>query len=196
MQDLARKAAAGTNIGGQAPAIKFREGEVSIAGNAPAHYGNVQLQLTMACQESFHLPDAYVLWTALARRASDNDTNATILGPQIVGKALTSEVPRWFVYTFRVMATPPDSLTKAAGKHVLLHEDHTDITMPGAKGLGNSRAPLDAPAVPPIEPASLVKALELIQSGTRAAEAAILRRLEGMELPNRGDNGVAFVRED
>lgn len=183
MQDLAKKAAQGVNIGGQAPAVKFKDGEVSVAGNAPAHYGNAQVQLTMAAQESFHLEADYVVWTALARRASDNDTNATILGPQIVGKALTSEAPRWFVYTFRVQATPPDPVMKTAGKHVLYHEDHTDITMPGAKGLGNSRRPLDAPSLGPIEPASLVTALSMIASGAAQAMGVIRGRLAGIPMP-------------
>jgi hypothetical protein len=185
MQDLARKAAEGINIGGQAPATKFQEGDAKIAGNSPAHYGNVQTQLTMAAQESFHLAAEYVVWTALARRATDNDTNAPILGPQIVGKALTSEAPRWFAYTFRAMATPPDAITKKEGSHTLFFDDHTDITMPGAKGLGNSRAPLDAVRIPPITPASIVTALRLMKEASEGAEGKIRARLAtaGVALP-------------
>lgn len=183
MQDLSRKAGGGTNVGGQAPAVKFSEGEARIAGNSPAHFGTVQGQLTMACQESFHLTGADVIWTALARRASDNDTGSPILGPQIVGKALTSEVPRWFVYTFRVMAIPPDPLTKAPGRHILFLNDHSDITTPGAKGLGNSRIPLGADPIEPIEPASLVRALNVIENASREAEAKIRERLAGLTLP-------------
>lgn len=185
MQDLARKAAEGINVGGQAPATRFQEGEAKIAGNSPAHYGNVQTQITMAAQESFGLDGADVIWTALARRASDNDTNSPILGPQIVGKALTSEVPRWFVYTFRIMAIPADPITKTAGRHTLYFEDHTDVTTPGAKGLGNSRLPLDAPRVEPVTPASLVTALERIKSASREAEVKIRERLAGLPLPAR-----------
>ena len=184
MQDLAKRAAEGRNIGGQSPAVMFQEGDTKIAGNSPAHFGNVQTQLTIAAQESFGHEGKDIVWTALARRASDNDTNAPILGPQIVGKALTSEVPRWFVYTFRIMGIPADPLTKQGAKHTLLFEDHTDITMPGAKGLGNSRLPLDAPRVEPVTPASLVLALEKIRSASREAEAKIRERLRGVPLPN------------
>jgi len=184
MQDLARKAGAGNNVGGQAPPVKFTERETKVAGNSPTHYGTVQTQLTMACQESFHLGEVDIIWTALARRANDNDTGSPILGPQIVGKALTSEVPRWFVYTFRVMGMPADALTKSPERHILFFNDHTDINTPGAKGLGNSRIPLGSTPIEPIEPASLVLALETIQSKSREAEAAIRGRLAGIPLPN------------
>jgi hypothetical protein len=125
------------------------------------------------------------MWTALARRATDNDTNAPILGPQIVGKALTSEAPRWFAYTFRTMATPPDAITRKAGTHTLFFDDHTDITMPGAKGLGNSRAPLDAVRIEPITPASIVKALAALKEASEGAEGKIRARLAtaGVALP-------------
>ena len=178
MQSLAKDAAKGKNVGGQAPAVRFTQGEASFASNSPAHYGIVQGQLTTCSQESFRLPVEYVVWTATARRAADNDTTATVLGPQIVGKALTSEVPRWFHYTFRVMAIPPDELTKRPGSHRLYFSDHTDMTLQGAKGLGNDRLPLDADGLPPfIEPASVVKALDLIRRGSGQAEAKIAARL-------------------
>jgi hypothetical protein len=183
MQDLSRKAGAGTNVGGQAPAVKFKEGETTISGNSPAHFGIVQGQLTMAAQETFHRSGRDIIWTALARRASDNDTGSTILGPQIVGKALTGEAPRWFVYTFRVMGIPADAVLKTPERHILYFNDHTDLNTPGAKGLGNSRIPMGVGPVDPIEPASLVRALEVINSKSREAEGLIRERLQGMDLP-------------
>lgn len=178
MQSLAKDAANNKNIGGQAPAVRFSQGDANFASNSPAHYGIVQGQLTTCSQESMRLPVDYVVWTATARRAADNDTTATILGPQIVGKALTSEVPRWFNYTFRLMAIPPDELTKRPGSHRLYFSDHTDMTLQGAKGLGNDRLPLDAEGLPAyIEPASVVKALELIRAGSLSAEGKIRQRL-------------------
>jgi hypothetical protein len=184
MQDLAKKAAGGVNVGGQNPNVKFTEGTTTVAGNAPSHYGTVQTQLTMAAQESFHLDGADVIWTALARRATDNDTNATILGPQIVGKQLTSEVPRWFNYTFRLNVVPADVLTKAKARHVLHVEDHTDLSMPGAVALGNSRIPMYVGEIDPIEPASLPKAILLLESKGREAESKLRERLGGLPLPN------------
>lgn len=186
MQDLSRKSGAGTNIGGQAPAVKFKDGEANISGNSPAHFGIVQSQLTMAAQESFHHQGKDIIWTALARRASDNDTGSPILGPQIVGKALTGEAPRWFVYTFRVMGIPADAVLKTPERHILYFNDHTDLNTPGAKGLGNSRIPLGVGPLEPIEPASLVKALETIRNKSREAEAQIRQRLQGLPLPGEG----------
>lgn len=131
--------------------------------------GNIKL--------SFNLP-GIKLWTALARRGDDADTNAPILGPQVVGKALTSEVPSWFNYTFFLMQLPADELTKQSERHRLHLTDFVDLVTKGAKGLANNRIPLDGGVVPAyIEPASLVGALALIDTATGTATAAVRARL-------------------
>ena len=63
-------------------------------------------------------------------------------------------------------AEPGEDPTKPPA-HKLFLADHKDKMLRGAKGLGNNRVPLDPEAIKSlpnvIEPASLVKAYELIR---------------------------------
>ncbi|HYE80032.1 MAG TPA: hypothetical protein VEI97_18800, partial [bacterium] len=100
--------------------------------------------------------------------------------------------PRWFVYTFRVMGIPADPLSKTPERHILYFSDHTDMNTPGAKGLGNSRIPLGADPLEPIEPASVVRALQAIEGKAQEAERKIRERLQGLPLPG-GAGGVNII---
>jgi len=176
MQDLAKKAAQGTNIGGGGN-VNFTvtaDGEqLKVGGNNQSHYGVVQTRIVEEVWQSQRLP-GWVLWTAAVKRDEDPNASGKILGPAITGKALTGEVPRWFVYTYRVAAIP-----SAAGERHILHlGDHQDMQSGGAKGLGNTRVPLDAPKLPAtIEPASILKALEMVQAASGQATDVIKKRL-------------------
>jgi len=154
-------------------------------GDKDAHgrnYGLAQDRIGEYIRRSFKLP-GHKIWTARTRRGDDADTNAPILGPQIVGKALTSEVPAWFNYTFRLMTIPADELTKQPEKHRLYLTDFIDQQSRGAKGLANSRKPLDGGNLPPfVEPASLVQALAMIDQASSTASAAIRARLKAKGL--------------
>lgn len=141
------------------------------------NYGLAQDRIGENIKLSFKLPGV-LTWTALARRGDDADTTTTILGPQVVGKALTSEIPSWFNFTFRIMSLPADEMTKTAEKHRLCITDYIDQTSRGAKGLGNSRRPLDGGDLPAyIEPASLVQALAMIDKASSSATDTIRQRL-------------------
>lgn len=183
MQDAAKQAAEGRNLGGQPPAFRYSEGDVKWASNSPAHFGNVQSVITQAVQNSLNVLKCNVGWTASARRANDADSPTNpILGPQVAGKALTSDVPRWFNYCYRSMAVPPDPITGAKGEHRLYIDDHVERSSPGTKGLGNGRLPLESHSngnepPPYIVPASLVKAIELWGSESKKAEEAAAARI-------------------
>lgn len=163
MHNMADKAAAGINIGGDG-AFNFTDGDRVIGSNNRGHYMQAQSGVSRAVATSqWQLPnDMFCIWTAMARRGEDENTSS-VLGPQAAGKALTHDLPRWFTYTFRLSAEPQEDGTV---KHKMYLEDHKDKMLKGAKGLGNSRVPLDSKIkLPPvIEPASLVKAYELIRS--------------------------------
>ena len=150
------------------------------SGDRDAHgrnYGLAQDRIGEVIKLSFKLPGTKV-WTARARRGDDADTNATILGPQVVGKALTSEIPAWFNFTFRIMGIPGDEITKQGERHRLYLSDYVDQISRGAKGLGNNRCPLDGGTLPPyIEPASLVQALALIDKASSTATDVVRDRL-------------------
>lgn len=185
LKDAVNKARRGVQVGGEAAPMfveRAAEGSVEgfkVFGNGRAHYGQVQTQLTAVVTESFYLP-GMVIWTCTARRAGDNDnTQAIVLGPQWAGAKMTSEAPRWFVYTMRITSEPANNILNTSSKHKLILEDHTDMTTIGSKGLGNNRLPLEiARAEGPkikmeVEPASIVKALELLQGLSKKAEGIV-----------------------
>ena len=178
MQNLAKQAADGKNIGGGGN-INFSitaDGEtVKVGGNNQAHYGVVQTRIVEEMWQSQKL-DGWVMWTAALKRDDDQNSSGRVLGPSVCGKALTGELPRFCVYTFRIAATP--GALGQPTKHVLHLGDHLDMNAGNAKGLGNSRIPLDAPRIPTqIEPASIVKAIQMIQAAGPQATEIIKKRM-------------------
>lgn len=179
MNSMAIKASENQNIGGGAN-ISFQvsgDGEsLKISGNNMAHFGVAQNRITDEVWTSQRLEAPYVLWTASVSKDDDQAASGKVLGPQIVGKALTAEVPRWFNLTFRIDAIPAQS--GKAERHLLYLGNHMDVTAGNAVGLGNTRTPLDAGELPPtIEPANIVKALSLIEGGHEKALEVIRKRL-------------------
>lgn len=180
MLDMAQKAAQGTNIGGGAN-IAFQvqgSGEtLKVSGSNMAHFGVAQARMTEEIWESQRLPGQYVMWTSSVSKEDDSLSSGKVLGPDVIGKALTAEVPRWFDYTFRI-----DVLPAQAGKperHILYLGNHVDVGAGNAAGLGNIRRPLDAPALTTntIEPANLVTALNTLNQGKDLAKETIRKRL-------------------
>lgn len=180
MADMVLKAARNVNIGGSAN-ISFDvsgDGEsMKISGSNMAHYMVCQARIKEEVWASQKLNASFILWTAGASKDEDPEAAGKVVGPAVVGKAMTAEVPRWFNLTFRI-----DCLPAAAGKperHILFLGNHQDINAGNATGLGNIRMPLDAPPITQntIEPASLVKAIELIDKGAAQAREALKKRL-------------------
>lgn len=179
MNDMAKKAGLGTNIGGGAN-ISFKEtsdGEtLNISGSNMAHYGVAQSRITDAVWQSQKLDAPYILWTASASKDDDINAGGKVIGPAMVGKALTAEIPRWFQYTFRLDASPAQLGKKE--EHILYLGNNVDLGAGNAVGLGNTRAFMDADPLPQsITPASVVKAIELIEGGYGKALDKIKQRL-------------------
>jgi hypothetical protein len=180
MLDMAVKAGQGVNIGGSSN-ISFQvsgDGEsLKVSGSNMAHFGVAQARMTEEVWQSQRLNADYVLWTSSVSKEDDTTAGGKVLGPDVIGKALTAEVPRWFNYTFRI-----DVLPAAQGKqerHLLYLGNHLDVGAGNAAGLGNVRRPLDAAPLKEIviEPADLVKALKLFEGGQEEAKEAIRKRL-------------------
>jgi hypothetical protein len=181
MESMKNEAAKGTNIGGGSNvSFKIAEGGeiLNISGNNMAHFGVAQSRMTEEVWKSQRLPADYIVWTSSVSKDDDTTASGKILGPDVIGKALTAEVPRWFNYTFRLDVIPAQLGSKE--KHVLYLGNHIDIGAGGAAGLGNIRMPLDG--TPPeknvIDPASIVTALKLIEGGQVSAIEAIRKRLD------------------
>jgi hypothetical protein len=172
MLALAAKSASGQNIGGGS-GYKFTEGDMTIASNNPTHYNLTQNAIMRAVANSHFATVGPVTWTARLRR-TEEEGMAPVLGPQIAGKAMTPELPAWFTYTFRLAQ---EVTMGAANVHVLYHEDHKDMTAPGAKVLANSRMPKGAVALPPKQvPADVPKMLDAIMEGAQAQALDALKK--------------------
>ena len=179
MASMAKKAGENVNIGGGAN-ISFTvagDGEtLKISGSNMAMYGVAQSRITEEVWESQKLDASYILWTASASKDDDQTAGGKVIGPAVVGKALTSEVPRWFNLSFRIDAVPAQQ--GKPERHILYLGNNVDVAAGNATGLGNTRTPLDAPDLPvSIEPASIVKALQMIDDASAKAVDIIKKRL-------------------
>lgn len=187
MSSLAKRAAAGENHGGEAN-VKIagnnaKVGEtgadgITVGGSNKAHYAIVQGRIRDLCFRSMRLPGT-VLWTALDQRGTDQEGMQTVLGPQVIGKALAEIVPQWFSLSFHLVSIPKDG--NVPPEYKLFVAPHKDQTAPGAVALANSRQPMDVPEskkLPQsISPTSLKKALTLLQGAEDAATQALKARL-------------------
>lgn len=181
MNDLADKASQGISIGGAANvnfAVTDGTESVKVGGSNMQHYGIVQSKVLDAIWKSQKANVPYIVWTAAASKDDDTNAGGKVIGPAVVGKALTADLPRQFDLTFRL-----DCLPAQMGKperHILFLGNSVDVAAGNAVGLGNTRVPLHAPELPPqVEPASLVKALQLISEAETAAREILKKRLEG-----------------
>lgn len=182
MASMATKVAGGTSIGGGSN-ISFTVGgsngdeSLKVSGSNMAMFGVAQQRMTEEVWASQKLDADYIMWTSSVSKDEDTTAAGKILGPDVIGKALTAEVPRWFNLTFRIDVVPAQM--GSPERHILYLGNHVDVGAGNAAGLGNTRLPLDAPKLEKntIEPASIVKALELIDGGAVAAEDVIRKRL-------------------
>jgi len=179
MADMALKAAKNVNIGGGANVNFDVSGDgvsLKVSGNNMAHYGVAQSRITEEVWQSQKLDATYILWTASVSKDDDREGAGKVLGPMVCGKAMTTEVPRWFNLSFRIDCIP----APAGGKerHVLYLGNTVDTGAGNAVGLGNTRTPIDGPVLPTsIEPASIVEAIKLIDGGYNVALDKIKARL-------------------
>lgn len=185
MNDLAAKSAQNVNIGGQA-GVSFvvtdsvTNESMKIGGSNMAHYNVVQTRILDEFWRSQRLNAPYIMWTASATRDEDPNSSGKVIGPAVAGKALTSELPRHADLCFRIDCVPAQ-----AGKperHILYLGNSVDLAAGNATSLGNTRVPMGAKDLPPtIEPASLVKALELIEAAEKEAEGVIKQKMEALK---------------
>jgi hypothetical protein len=141
------------------------------------HFGIVQDEMRDAIWKSQDLP-GYIIWTFLMLRKQDDDTKQEILGPEILGKALTASVASWFHFSFHVDSQIPVS---GPEEHILYLSGHNDLTTGNARAGSNSRVGFgsepNATAIPPaIKPASLVKALELLRARETATVSSLKKK--------------------
>jgi hypothetical protein len=181
-KDMEAQAGQGRVIGGDAN-TSFDvqgDGETLRIGSTKGFqkYAIPQSTIYNAMLASQRLEAEYVLWTAGVSKEEDEVATSKIIGPDVIGKALTGVLPMDFNYTFRM-----DVLAAQGGKperHILYLGNNADVNAGNASALGNIRRPLDAPALTTtaIEPADIVKALTIVRSdAVKAATDAIKKRV-------------------
>lgn len=181
MNDLASRAAQGVNIGGAAN-VNFTisgDGEtLKVGGSNMAHYGIVQTRILDEFWRSQKLNVPYIVWTASASKEEDMNAGGKVIGPAVVGKALTSELPRHTDLCFRMDCLPASG--GKAERHVIYLGNSVDLAAGNAVSLGNTRLPMGAPELPQtIEPASIVKVLALLEDAENKAKEAMMKEAKG-----------------
>lgn len=184
MASMVQKATEGTNIGGGGN-VSFQiasDGEtLKVGGSNMAMFGVAQSRITDEVWRSQRLPIDYVVWTASASKDEDQNAGGKVIGPAVIGKALTAEVPRWFQLTFRLDALPAQG--SKPERHILYLGNNVDLAAGNATALGNTRTPMDGTVLPSsIEPASIIKALQLIDASEKASVEAVRKRMELKEV--------------
>ena len=147
-----------------------------VGANNESHYGLVQSFMLDQIWRSTWLAakGIDVLWTFGLDRSEKVDASL-VIGPKLAGHALTSQIPKWFQFFFRMVSIPVQG---APARHLLYLQEQPDLNGTGTS-FGNPRYPLDAetelPAV--LEPASLVEALALIERGQAEADDKLRKEL-------------------
>lgn len=181
MASLADKAAQGINVGGGANVSLQIQGDgetLKIGGSNPSHYNIVQTRILDECGRSQKLSVPYIVWTAGVSKDDDQNASGKVIGPAICGKALTAEFFRHIDLAFRLDCFPSEG--GKPERHILYLGNSVDVKAGNAVGLGNTRTPMGSTLPPTIEPASLVKALTLIEEEERKAEEILKTRLASL----------------
>jgi len=105
---LAARTAKGETLNND-DSFKFIDGALKVGGNSRTHYGLVQRRIPHMLRENSRVP-LFKIWTAHEQRAEDSTTKEPIIGPDVVGKALTSKIMGSFGHT--VHLTKVAKLTK------------------------------------------------------------------------------------
>ena len=80
---------------------KIVEGEYTVGGLQEGHYGVIQKEVQKAIVRGFNtIPCKYVIWSALRAKAQDKESREFVLGPEVVGSAMTHKVPSLLGSTF------------------------------------------------------------------------------------------------
>lgn len=167
---LGVQAAAGHNVGGEpAPGLKIQAGgqEMMVPSGSRSHYLVAQRWLLGKVWDAQLLPCPQV-WTAhedvvgLEKKAPDGEKSVEIaaglgirgvVGPMVAGSALTANLPKYFVYTFRLVT----QVAESSNRHVMFTGNHKDGSL---EGIANARCEIDVK----VEPTDVVTTLRKIRT--------------------------------
>jgi len=167
---------------GQQNTQKFSVNRVGSSGNASdaltvglnneAHYGMVQTFMLDEIWASTWLvrKGIDVIWT-FGEWRGESVTDAPVIGPAIVGKALTPKIPRWLKYSLRTVSIPVENQTDRHLLQLVPQPEMSGIAMAMANARWPEGSSTPCPAF--IEPASLVGFFDLHDQAARESEDAL-----------------------
>lgn len=190
---LAERAGRGEKIGQDSPISIKDEGGVITGGNPLAHY-NVGQNVMLQCVQSSKGFPGEVIWTAHEAQGSDKTGGEKLIGPEVVGQALTASVSRvfgdtlHFVTADKALAKVTDAVTKkqvqpCSVEYRIYTRDHYDpdgLTFTKFKAVTRCPLPAEMPdyfASPADDPGkgirdfyTKLKAIETLNVQKRLAE--------------------------
>lgn len=169
LKDAAKLAAKNIQVGQQKVFnLKIPGTGLVIGANNESQYGLIQTHMLDQIGKQSRLTEKGidVLWTFADHIPDVSKGETPIIGPKLVGKALTQHLPRYMRYTLRLVKIAGQGTLPA---HRLLTAPQLDETT-GMECLVNPRFPLNGTVPQPafIEPASISEFWELIEAAKRA----------------------------
>lgn len=151
---LAYRMAKGENLN-RDDSFRIVDGELKLGGNARTHYGFVQRRIPQLLKDNARVP-IFKIWTAHEQKSEADNTGEVVIGPDVVGKALTSRIMGSFGHSVHLTKAAKkikkkDPTTQREVEEVVAErraytESHYDPNgMHFAKYLANVRIPEGAP---------------------------------------------------
>lgn len=83
--------------------FNYEEDGFTFGGVDKGHYNIIQKEVYDRHIKGFStLPIEWLMWTALIGKGEDRQERTTIFGPQLVGNAMTPQIPSWFQHCFHI----------------------------------------------------------------------------------------------
>jgi len=99
---VAREAEGRIRISGQKVAANFLDGEMRCGAPSMGMYNTIQNYIAQYVAQSKAIKDKYILWTALERKVTDENTRRPTYGPEVCGEAKTTTCSAWFDYVLHL----------------------------------------------------------------------------------------------
>lgn len=92
-----------TNKVGFKGSFHYEEDGFVFGGVDKGHYNIIQKEVYDRHIKGFStLPMEWLIWTALIGKGEDRQERTTVFGPQLVGNAMTAQIPSWFTHCFHI----------------------------------------------------------------------------------------------
>lgn len=125
---LLDRAGRGDIIGPVQEHIQFQDGETSIGGLAWAHYNITQREAVGLVQRSQKRP-GFIVWTSHEDDGKERKGAPSVMGPEVLGSAVTASIGREFADVWHIAGMPtdyanPDGTVRRITERRLYLKDH------------------------------------------------------------------------